>query len=129
MHDQTLDQIVLLTKAFITSSILGQFYDQISGRRIYADVDSSTLQSMHVIGNAESIYYIRDDDHAFVGVNQVVSSEIFFKLSTGNLDQIKFTTRPTGTMTPMQLAQHAALRLDAFVWRNAERPVTLDDLY
>jgi lipopolysaccharide export system protein LptA len=129
LRDQALDQIVLRTKAFITSSILGQFYDQISGRRIYADVDSSELRSMHVIGNAESIYYIRDDDQAFIGVNQVVSSEIFFKFNTGSLDQIKFTAKPTGTMTPMQLAQHSGLRLDAFVWRDTERPVVLEDLY
>jgi len=129
LRDKALDQIVLRTKAFITSSILGQFYDQISGKRIIADMDSSALRSMHVIGNAESIYYVRDDNQAFVGVNQVVSSEIFFVFQKGELDQIKFTTHPTGKMTPMALADHSAVRLDAFVWRNAERPITLDDLY
>ena len=92
-------------------------------------MDSSKVKSMHVTGNAQSVYYVLDDEGAFVGVNQVVSSEIFFDFLHGKLNRIKFLARPTGSMTPMPDVDHNALRLEGFNWRSSERPEYLADLF
>ncbi len=96
LRHKALDHVVLRSNGLIITAVQDAFYNQIHGRYIVAQIDSNTLRSLQVTGNAESIYYVQDDNNqAFVGVNRVVASEIFFTFMEGKLDKITFTTRPT----------------------------------
>ena len=56
-------------------------YDQIGGNYIDAFFENEDLYKVHVNQNAESIYYGKDDDERYVGLNKSESSEIvvYFK--------------------------------------------------
>lgn len=129
LHDKALDKVVLRSNGLIISSVQEAFYNQIKGRRIVAEIEMNEIQQMWVSGNAESIYYAQDDEQAFLGVNRVASSEIYFSFQHSKLDQIKFTTKPSGTMTPMNQVDHQLMRLDGFIWREEVRPKELQDLF
>jgi lipopolysaccharide export system protein LptA len=77
--------ITLARRAMIVSELLDVYYDQIKGKTIVAEFDSSEIQEMLVTGNAESIYYTRDDKSAFIGVNKTICSKMFFTFNNGEI--------------------------------------------
>lgn len=127
MNNQ-LNNVTLVQRAIIISEILGTYYDQIKGKSILAHFDSSAIQYMWVNGNAESIYYTRDDQQAFIGVNKTICSKMNFTFSNGEIHLLKYFGENTSSMVPMAEAAHDTLRLEGFNWRNEERPKHLKDL-
>ena len=120
--------IRLIRNAIIISEILGRYYDQIKGRYIVAHFDSSAIRHMQVTGNAESVYYTRDEQQAFIGVNQTTCSRMFFLFLNGEINRLSYFGESTSVMKPMGDVDHDALRLEGFQWRARERPLTLEDL-
>ncbi len=126
-NDQVKD-IVLTQKAIIISSLYETYYDQIKGKKIIAEFDSSAIKDMWVTGNAESIYYTRDDQSAFIGVNKTICSKMYFTFLAGQIHLLKYYGENSSTMMPMGEADHNALRLEGFRLREDERPKNLKDL-
>ncbi|MDX1408325.1 MAG: OstA-like protein, partial [Saprospiraceae bacterium] len=129
MQNKAIDKVYLHSNAFIVNIVEGELYNQIKGRNMVASFVDDELRHLKVTGNAESIYYVRDDDQSYVGVNRVASSEIFFTFVNRSLDQIRFYTTPTGKMMPMDAVNHRAIRLEGFVWKEDIRPKSREDLF
>lgn len=128
LRNKTIDDITLQRRALIISEILDTYYDQIKGRTIVAAFDSSAIKEMTVTGNAESIYYTRDEQSAFIGVNKTVCSKMFFTFDAGQIDVLKYFGENHSNLLPMHSAPHDTLRLEGFNWREKERPKSLTDL-
>lgn len=128
LKDKKIDDVILQRRALIISEILHTYYDQIKGRRIVAAFDSSAIHEMTVTGNAESIYYTRDDNDAFIGVNKTICSHMLFTFDGGEIHFLKYYGDNQSSMLPMHEAQHDTLRLEGFHWRSDERPLSVDDL-
>lgn len=129
MKNSQVDEIILQRRALILSEILQTYYDQIKGKTIVAHFDSSAIKEMLVTGNAESIYYTRDDKSAFIGVNKTICSRMFFTFNSGEIHLLKYYGDNTSNLLPMGEANHNTLRLEGFNWRNEERPYDINDLY
>jgi hypothetical protein len=128
IRNNTIQDITLTQKALIISELYGQYYDQIKGKSIIAHFDSSEIKEMWVTGNAESIYYTRDDHDAFIGVNKTICSKMYFTFLQGQIHILKYYGDNTSSMMPMSDVDHDALRLEGFRWRTTERPLTANDL-
>ncbi|MBP7238810.1 MAG: hypothetical protein KBA14_01175 [Saprospiraceae bacterium] len=128
IRNNTIDDIILTQKALIISELYGQYYDQIKGKSIIAHFDSSEIKDMWVTGNAESIYYTRDDHDAFIGVNKTICSKMYFTFLQGQIHVLKYYGDNASSMMPMSDVDHDALRLEGFHWRATERPLTVNDL-
>ena len=128
LKNSQISEIILNRKALIISEILQVYYDQIKGRTIVADFDSNAIKDMVVTGNAESIYYPRDDQSAFIGVNQTICSKMYFTFLEGQIHILKYYGDNSSTMLPMSEAEHDTLRLEGFEWREDERPYNVNDL-
>jgi lipopolysaccharide export system protein LptA len=128
IRNRTIDKIRLTEKAIIITQLYETFYDQIKGKRIIAQFDSSEIKEMWVTGNAESIYYTRDDDDAFIGVNQTICSRMYFTFTENQIDIIKYFGENSSAMTPMSQAPHSTMRLEGFKLRFMDRPNNVADL-
>ncbi|HZV72063.1 MAG TPA: OstA-like protein [Saprospiraceae bacterium] len=128
LRNNQIKDIILNRRAMIISEEFGTYYDQIKGKRIVADFDSSEIKQMWVTGNAESIYYTKDDQSAFVGVNQTICSKMFFEFSEGQIYLLKYYGDNSSTMLPMSEANHNSMRLEGFQWRTEDRPRNVNDL-
>jgi hypothetical protein len=128
LQNNQIKDIILNKKAMIVSEEFGTYYDQIKGKRIVADFDSSAIKQMWVTGNAESIYYTKDDQSAFIGVNQTICSKMFFEFNKGQIHILKYYGDNSSTMLPMSDANHDKMRLEGFLWRTDERPHNVNDL-
>jgi hypothetical protein len=83
---------------------------------------------MWVIGNAESVYYTRDEQSAFIGVNKTICSKMYFTFTDGQIHILKYYGDNTSNLMPMGETNHDSLRLEGFQWRADERPLHLNDL-
>jgi len=128
LENKRIKDIILNRKAMIVSELMQVYYDQIKGKKIIADFDSNAIKEMWVTGNAESIYYTRDDQSAFIGVNQTICSKMYFTFKEGQIHLLKYYGDNSSSMLPMSDASHDTMRLEGFQWRADERPHNVNDL-
>ncbi len=123
MKDDEVSEIIAEGDAMIITEDAPEYYNQIQGRMIHSFLDSSELKRMIVLGNAESIYLVRDEDEAYVGANKTVCSSMVFNFKEKELDFINFFTQPSNTMVPMAKATENDLKLSGFRWYTDKRPI------
>jgi len=120
--NDAVQKIDLEGNAFIINETDEQFYNQIKGKNIYAKFDSNQIRLMDVRAKGETIYYIKDDKNAYIGVNKTSCNDMLIYFGNNEVEQIKFYQQPNAKITPMKQANHDALRLNGFKWRDKLRP-------
>lgn len=129
LRDDKIDRIFLRNNAFIVNSSDELFFNQIKGRDITAFFEENELRRMNVQGNAESVYYAKDDAGAYIGVNKIVCSEMLMYFGNNNIDQIRFYAQPKANLTPMKQANHEEMKMPGFSWEIRRRPKNRDDVF
>jgi len=127
MKNEEIDKIYLNNNAYIINSPDEIYFNQIKGKNMTAYFKDDELRKMRVVGNAESIYYIIDDD-AYTGVNKCVCSSMLINFGDNEINDIFFYTNPTSNLYPMRKADHNALKLPGFRWDSNRRPKSRFDL-
>ena len=86
-------------------------------------MDSGELRRVNVNGNAETIYYPRDDaDSTLIGINKTESSFVVMYLKNKKVDRIVLTTASSGIMYPITQLSGGELYLKNYFWIAEERP-------
>lgn len=129
LADDKIDKIFLRNNGFIINSPDELFFNQVKGKNVTAFFEENELRRMSVVGNAESVYYARDDKGGYVGVNKTICSEMMLYFGDNQVEKIKFFTEPKAEMKPMRQADHDALKMPGFFWEKQRRPMSLDDLF
>jgi hypothetical protein len=122
IKNQTADKIYLTQNSLIVKEVGKEMYNQIKGTFITGYFKNEALDWMHVDGNAESIYYIQDDDSAFVSVNKTLSGVINIYFQGGQLHHVNFIKDPEGTMYPFTQRPKDQLLLENFHWDIKRKP-------
>ncbi len=118
------DRIMLYQKAFVISMTHPELFNQVKGRIITAYFEEDSLRRVFVDGNAESIYFIKDDSSAYVGMNKTISSTIKMYFKGKEIDRIVCFEQPEGIFTPMKLINSSNQKFENFNWRFELKPVT-----
>jgi len=129
MANDNIDKIYLYSKSFIINSPDEYFFNQIKGKNIIASFTEGNLRKMDVQGNAESVYYARDEEGGYVGVNKTVCSDMILYFGDNQIERILFVNAPQATMYPMKKADHEGLKMTGFNWISEIRPMSLADLF
>ncbi|MEM8907972.1 MAG: OstA-like protein, partial [Bacteroidota bacterium] len=128
LSNDQIDQIFLTNDAYIINSPDEVFFNQIKGKNIVALFRNNELHQMDVVGNAESLYYARDEEDAYMGVNKSVCSKMLVYFAENEIKDIYFYTQPTSNILPMRNTNHEQIRLEGFRWDIQRRPESLEDL-
>lgn len=129
LRDNQIHRIHLRSSAFIATLSDSVFYNQIRGKDIYAFFVEGELDRMRVIGNAETIYYPKDDAGAYVGVNKSICSEMLIEVENNELNKIKYLTQPKSELLPIDDPKNQNLRLKGFKWVEEGRPLRRLDIF
>lgn len=129
MADGEIDRVYLIKDAIIINQSGEYFFNQIKGKEITAFFKEGELDHMLVEGNAESIYYAKDDAGAYIGVDQSISSKLMIYFKEGEIHQIKSYKDPQSTLFPMGEVNHESLRLKGFIWQMERRPTKRIDIF
>ncbi len=120
--NQTADKIYLTQNSLIVKEVSADLYDQIKGNFITGYFINQSLDWMHVDGNAESIYYVQDDDGSIISVNKTLSGVINMYFIEGQLHHVNFIKDPEGTMYPFGQRPIDQMKLPNFKWEIKRRP-------
>ena len=123
------DRMEVLKNSFIASLVAVDIFNQVKSTRMDAYFVDGTIDSVRAFGNAESIYFIQDEDSAFTGINQSSSElmDIFFKQK--ELERVVFRNKVKGTIWPMQQKTPLEMRLPKFSWQESRRPKSRYELF
>ncbi len=106
------------------------YFNQLSGKEIIAHIDSGQVRKVNVNGNAETIYFPKDDKtNEFVGVNKTISSFVTAYLKDKKIEKVVLTTASSGVMYPLSEMGENDLFLRNFYWYETERPMKYDDVF
>lgn len=123
-----LDRLALLQNAFIVNTVDELFFNQIKGRIINAKVRDGALQDVLVNGNAETLYYVLDEENAYIGVDRSDCSRITIEFIDEGVSFVHKYGATNSAFYPMNQADHKALTIEGFVWRFSSRPKSKSEL-
>ena len=104
-------------------------FDQLAGKEMLAYVRDGDIHMIDVNGNAETIFYPREEDGTYIGVNKTQSSFVKLYLENRQIHHVVFTTSSSGVMIPLNQATPAERYLTTFFWAEAERPHQPGDIF
>jgi lipopolysaccharide export system protein LptA len=128
IRNKQLTEIQLYSNGFIVNEDDSLIYNQIKGRNIFGYFTEEELTRINAIGNGESVYFGKDDNNNYIGVNKMLCSEIMIYLNNKKFHRITFKNTPTSEFHPMQKIIVTDFQLKDFQWKYNERPASKEDL-
>ncbi|QEH41770.1 OstA-like protein [Chitinophaga sp. XS-30] len=120
--NQKADKLLLDQNALIISEAGPGMYNQVKGNTVLGYFGDEKLDSMHVNGNAENIYYVRDDDSAYISVNRLLSATTHIYFENGELERVVFIKEAEATMYPFTQMPEEQKLLPGFKWMIHRKP-------
>jgi lipopolysaccharide export system protein LptA len=129
---EKLDSLIVFNNAFTISkdTISENAYNQISGKRLIALFnDNNDINEVHILKNAESINYTRNDNGELIGIDKAKSANIVIYIEDKEVVEFRREFDPEAkTHTEDDLPENAR-KLRGFDWREDERPTSVEDLF
>lgn len=102
-------------------------FNQAKGRITTGFFKDGELQNMFIDGNAESIYFDKDEKNVFKNMNQTVSSRIKFSFKDKELTNVTMFREIEGRTDPIDKLPKNTL-LTGFIWKPELRPTSKADI-
>ena len=102
-------------------------FNQAKGRITTGFFKDGELQNMFIDGNAESIYFDKDEKNVFKNMNQTVSSRIKFSFKDKELTNVTMFREIEGRTDPVEKLPKNTL-LTGFIWKPELRPTSKADI-
>jgi lipopolysaccharide export system protein LptA len=123
-----ISHIEMVDDAFVVSREDSIRFNQIKGKTITGYLQNNDLRKIYVNGNAESIYYTREEQ-SLVGFNQTRSSYLTIMLRDGLVRRMSLTPSTSGTFFSVESRPHNEQFLRGFQWRSDIRPYSPLDIF
>ncbi len=127
-----LDSLFVWNNAFIIQkdSIDNDVFNQIKGKNIFGKFTNNELTTMLVKGNAESLYYNRNDEtFKLETITKEIASNIEFLLANNEIVQTKYLKKTEGKTFPPSQFPEDEKQFRGFIWREDEQPQTKEDIF
>lgn len=118
----------LYNSAFLISRDTSGF-NQVKGRNMEGLFKENELVKLKVLGNAETVYWIREDDGTLTGINKAFSSNMDIGLKEKKIKRIVYLERTTGNVYPEGELKKEDLILKNFQWHEEKRPLKRQDIF
>jgi lipopolysaccharide export system protein LptA len=141
------ERLYVFENALTINRVARTLYNQLKGTTINCFFHGGDIDYIRAKGNAESIYYVADDNKAYTGANRahgdIIDMVFGPKLdSAGNialdsagkpkgkeLDRVVLRSDAEGTMTPMRKVIPEDMVLRGFKWLEKRRPKSKQEMF
>lgn len=106
-----------------------ELFNQMSGKEVIAYLVDGEVKTIDTDGNALTIYYAKEDDGEYVGMNTTESSFIRMYVENRQIHHMRFTKETTGVLYPMDQIPEGGDKLAQFFWEEASRPTDPEDVF
>lgn len=128
--DSTNTRIDLCKAGFIVGGLFNNSeFNQIKGTKITGYIVEKELCRVDIVGNAECIYYIQEEDSSLIGINTSITSDMRILLRDNKISQIRFYDHPDGKIYPDEHFEDKNRRLTDFRWLEEYHPHNPGELY
>lgn len=121
-------KLFLYSSAFLVSKDTTG-YNQIKGRNMTGFFKDNELVQLTVIGNSETIYWVREEDGTLTGINKAYSSNMNILLLEKKINKITYLDKPIAVLHPETDLSPADLLLKDFRWFGERRPLNRYDIF
>lgn len=120
-----LNRLDVNNNAFIASIVQTDVFNQIDGNDMTAFFVNNKLNKVRVMGNGQSVYYVKETDTTYTGVNHMVCSDMLITVEDNTVSDVRYYESPSGGFYPVLDFPSDKKKLPNFVWFVDRRP-TLD---
>ena len=129
IHDNQMDSVTLFNTAFIISRDSAENYNQITGRNMVGYFHNNRIYRLKVDGNAQSVYWVRDEHKHLVGINKAESSYMSIGVKNNEIKTINYIEKASETMYPEKDLPEEGKILKGFSWQAILRPSSKYDIF
>lgn len=127
---EKIDSLKVFDNAFIAQRDTISGYNQIKGQKLYGFFnETNELERVHIINNAESIIYIREDTGALQGIDKSKSASIEITFFEKAIDEVIKRKNPGGDIWPESQFINLPQTFEGFNWRGDERLLSKEDIF
>ena len=129
---RSLDSLKIEGRVFIIEkdTLSKDGYQQIKGGLLRGAFKESKLDNIVITKNNEMVYYLyNDEDLQLIGIDKTTCSALKMGFIDGQIDDITFLVSPNGNVFPENELPENDRTLKGFIWRIAQRPETIEDLF
>ena len=123
VKEQAIENLLMYPNAFVIQEDSISGFNQVKGKKIKTFFKNNDIDHMFNEGNAETVYWLRDDDGSLIGVNFSQSSEMDIIIRNQQIFNIKFYKNIKETLYPLEQVKDNMEYLDGFLWQEDEKPV------
>ncbi len=125
----SVDRMYIDTNSFVLSKDTMEYYNQVSGRDMVVFFKNNEMYRADVYGNAQSIYFVRDEAHVLIGVNISTSSDLRVNLDSTGIKDIIYLHKPDISLNPVKNLSQRDMHLKNFKNQEALRPKTMIEIF
>lgn len=103
-------------------------YNQLKGDTIRGLFVDGKMNKILVRENSESIYYAKNENEEYYGVNESTCKDINILFVDEEITKIKFFENPKSSFNPIRSKDPYSYRLSGFNWEDKKRPNNWEDL-
>ncbi len=129
VHNNQLDSLVMFNTSFIISSDTLDNYNQIKGRDMVGYFHHNEIYKVKVDGNAQSVYWVRDEKKHLIGINKAESSYMVIRVKNNEIKVINYVEQASEKMYPEKDLPPDGRILKGFSWRETWRPRSKYDIF
>ncbi|RLD85258.1 MAG: hypothetical protein DRJ09_13135, partial [Bacteroidetes bacterium] len=123
------DSLIMYNTAFIVMRDTTDSFNQIKGRDMVGYFSGNKLKSIVVDGNAQTVFFLRDDDNYLIGINKAESSTMQIRLENGKVKTVSYNEDAKETTYPPEKVPSEGKKLKGFNWYETLRPKDKLDIY
>jgi hypothetical protein len=106
------------------------FFNQMAGKTINGYFIDGKIDYMRVKGSqSESIYYLQDEDSAYIGMNRATGDVIDLYFKNEELNKVIYINDIKGMIYPMNQIPEDQRKLKDFEWLDSRRPKNKLELF
>lgn len=115
------EKVLIRNNTFIVSEVSAAqgYYNQVNGRLLWGYFDdSSRFRTAHVMGMAQSVYYVLDDkENELIGVNKTESQSLKIEFKDNQVQGINVIQPVSTTLYPVDRLTPRERMLKGFHWK------------
>jgi hypothetical protein len=119
---KSFENLLMYPNAFVIQEDTISGFNQVKGKKITTFFKNNDIDHMFNEGNAETIYWLRDDDGSLIGINFSQSAEMDIIIRNQQISNIKFYKNIKETLYPLEQVKENMEYLDGFLWQEDIRP-------
>jgi len=128
MKNSKLSSVQVLQSAFsVNVEKDSAHFNQVKGKVMTGFFREGKIQSLYVDGNAESIYFTKDDNNVYKEMNQTVSSRLKITFKDDEIADLVTIKEAESAITPLSKLDEDVF-LTGFMWKPELRPLSKRDI-